>query len=528
MNAVASLPAGGREPDLHAGIASLTSLLALPALWSGRDAPAIVRTLFEALDSMLPVEAGVLVQERGGDATVQAWTGGRLLAGAELDGWDAFARFCRGQTEVTFEAGSPRGALRVARAQMSYGAVETTLWVASREADFPSAMQRTYLAAATSLAATGLNTARLNAERLAADCAKDEFLAMLAHELRNPLAPISNALNLLHAKNQPEIAYERDVIGRQVKHLSRLVDDLLDIARVARGKIELRQGPVDLAHIIAEAAETAHPLMELRRHSLSIDLPQAPQLVYGDGERLKQVVANLLTNAAKYTEPGGRIGLFVSRAGERVRIVVRDNGIGIGPELLPHVFDLFRQGKTSPDRAQGGLGIGLSLVKSLVELHGGTVRAHSAGAQRGAEFTVELPAHAQAGERKQAAEMQPAAAAAASERVLVVDDNDDAASSMARLLAMLGHEVHVAGDGTQALDLARRHAPSIALLDIGLPGMDGYELAARLRELPGAPRLVAVTGYGQPHDRARSLAAGFERHYTKPLLLDALQSLFGK
>jgi signal transduction histidine kinase len=516
-----------RDGGLGAGIASLTSLLALPALWSGREAPAIVRTLFEALDSVLPVEVGVLVREPGDKAVVQVWTGGRLLDPAELDGWDAFVRLCREQSESAFEAASPRGRLHVARARMGFGSVETSLWVGSRQADFPDAMHRTFLAAAANLAATGLAAARLDADRLAADRAKDEFLAMLAHELRNPLAPISNALNLLHIKNQPEIAYEREVIARQVKHLSRLVDDLLDIARVARGKVELQQGPVDLAHIVSEAVETAQPLIDLGGHSLSIDLPRESPLVYGDRERLKQVVANLLTNAAKYTEPGGRIALLVSRAGGRARIVVRDNGIGIEPELLPRVFDLFTQGQTSPDRAKGGLGIGLALVKSLVELHGGTVRVHSAGARRGAEFTVELPLLAPDGRAQPAAAAQPAQATPR-ERVLVVDDNRDAASSMARLLATLGHEVHVASNGEQALDLARRHAPSVALLDIGLPGMDGYELAAQLRELPGSPRLVAVTGYGQPHDRARSLAVGFERHYTKPLPLDALQSLFGK
>jgi PAS domain S-box-containing protein len=348
---------------------------------------------------------------------------------------------------------------------------------------------------------------------------KDEFLAMLAHELRNPLAPISTAAHLLQAGSHDEARARRasEVIGRQVGHLVALVDDLLDVSRVTRGLVELQPEPVDIAQVAADAIEQVRPLVEARGHRLEVALPAlAPPLV-ADRTRLTQVVANLLHNAAKYTPPGGRIALRVAAAGEQLRLEVEDNGTGIDAHLLPEVFTLFAQATRTPDRAQGGLGIGLALVRGLVELHGGTVEAHSDGPGLGARFTVTLPLAT-----PMLALAPPAPARAATcdlpSRIMVVDDNLDAARVLAELLDAMGHAVAVHDDPAVALAAANAERHDACVLDIGMPGMDGYELARRIRA-GGASAdalLIALTGYGQPQDRARSLAAGFDAHLVKP------------
>ncbi|HEU5057232.1 MAG TPA: PAS domain S-box protein [Kofleriaceae bacterium] len=356
--------------------------------------------------------------------------------------------------------------------------------------------------------------------------AKDEFLAMLGHELRNPLAPIVTALDLMRLRSGSPTSREQQVIERQVEHLVRLVDDLLDVSRITRGKVELDCRAIELHAAVVKAAEMAGPLFEQRHHRLEVDVPEEGLRLHADAARLVQIIANLLTNAARYTPPGGLVRLSARRDGDFAALSVADDGIGIEPSLLPRVFDLFVQGERSLERAEGGLGLGLTLVQNLVRLHGGTVEARSPGAGCGSEFVVRLPTIPDRG-AELAASLPPAVPATPTpRRIIVVDDNVDAADLTAVLLERAGHQVHVAHDGPGALNLAARVRPEIALLDIGLPVMNGYELADRLRASfgPAAPRLIAITGYGQGSDRERSLAAGFDDHLVKPVAPDLLLS----
>jgi signal transduction histidine kinase/PAS domain-containing protein len=385
--------------------------------------------------------------------------------------------------------------------------------------------------ALASTAATAIRNAQLyrdaelaRAQAEAANRAKDEFLAMLGHELRNPLAPIVTALELTREREGP--SRERSVIERQVEHMRRLVDDLLDVARIARGKLELDRRPLELADAVRDGLELARPLIDERRHRTQLELGAVGQYLLGDRMRVAQVVANLLTNAARYTEPGGLITLRIERRGDELALSVRDTGVGMSAELLPRVFELFAQAAQPTDRGLGGLGLGLAIVKSFVELHGGRVYARSEGPGCGSEFEVILPALA--GEALAAP--RPAAApstAPTRARILIVDDNADAADLLASALASRGYDVLVAHDPQQALALARQQVPRLALLDIGLPGMDGYELASLLRAEPGlgALQLVALTGYGQPTDRARSSMAGFSEHLVKPASTQQVQAV---
>jgi PAS domain S-box-containing protein len=365
----------------------------------------------------------------------------------------------------------------------------------------------------------------------AASQAKDEFLAMLGHELRNPLSPIVTALQLMRMRGDGAYGREGEIIQRQVDHLVRLVDDLLDVSRVTRGKIELKVEQVEMAQVTGRALEMASLLVEQRRHHLEVDVE--PGLVWeGDPARLVQVVSNLLTNAARYTEPGGRIWLRARRdSADMVEISVRDTGIGLAPEMREQVFELFFQGKRSIDRAEGGLGIGLALVRNIVELHGGTVEARSAGRGLGSKFVVRLPLHGVAGLAVPVAVVAAPATDSAPQRVLVVDDNADGANTLARLLTAHGHTVEVYHDPVAALAAIERFRPDVALLDIGLPVLDGYQLAARIHALPAGRlcRLVALTGYGQATDRARSQASGFAAHMVKPISgAEALRVVAGR
>ena len=355
-----------------------------------------------------------------------------------------------------------------------------------------------------------------------ADRRKDEFLAIMAHELRNPLAPLVSSLDVLQVSPDPETM--QNVLGilrRQVGTLVRLVDDLMDASRVARGLIELKFESVPLAEIVDGAVEIARPLMEARRQRLLLDIPDRGVRVSGDPTRLTQVVANLLNNAAKYTQHEGRIEVSVRAEGEHAVLGVTDNGSGIAPEMLAHIFEMFAQVDRSPERTQGGLGIGLSLVKRLVELHGGTIEAHSEGVNRGSEFVVRLPLAAAAGDI--AATGRPALVPTR-RRVLIADDNADAAQTLALLLTTLGQDVTIVHDGAAALERAAWLRPDVIVLDIGMPGMNGYEVARRLRAEPWGrrPLVVAMTGWGQEDDRRRSKDAGFDQHMVKPVTLDAL------
>jgi signal transduction histidine kinase/CheY-like chemotaxis protein len=362
---------------------------------------------------------------------------------------------------------------------------------------------------------------------------KDEFLAMLAHELRNPLAPIRNAVQVMRllVKNDANLVWAGDVVERQVQHMSRLVDDLLDVSRFSSGKMTLQKELTDLAGVVARAVETARPAVEAHGLQLSVGLPPERLQVEADPVRLAQVLANLLNNAAKYTPEGGRIWLTASREDGAAVLSVRDTGIGISADLLPHVFDLFTQGERALDRAQGGLGIGLTLVRSLVELHGGSVQAFSEGPGQGSEFVVRLPLAAEATAQADVpAGTDGGSIPPSARRILIVEDNRDAAQSLALLLRLQGHEVQVVHDGLAALAVAGTFCPQVALLDIGLPGMSGYEVARQLRQQPAAAEmlLVALTGYCHDEDRRRSQEAGFNAHLVKPVCLDTLHDLLAR
>jgi signal transduction histidine kinase len=364
-------------------------------------------------------------------------------------------------------------------------------------------------------------------EREDADRRKDEFLATLAHELRNPLAPIRNSVSLLRLSGAAGPAGQMwEMMDRQVSHMVRLVDDLMEVSRITRGKIELRKSVVDLAEVIAAAVETSRPLIESARHELIVEIPPQPLLVEADAMRLAQVFSNLLNNAVRYTDPGGRIGVVAGREDGRAMVTVADTGIGIAPEALPRVFDMFVQINARDSRGQTGLGIGLTLVRSLIEMHGGSVAARSAGAGRGSEFVVRLPL-AREGASLAKAGLNAARKIRGVPRVMVVDDNRDAADSLAAVLKILGAEVCVTHDGQSALDQLGAFHPAAVFLDLGMPGMDGYETARHMRARDDArgTMIIALTGWGQESDRHQTQAAGFNQHLVKPADITALRAV---
>jgi PAS domain S-box-containing protein len=347
----------------------------------------------------------------------------------------------------------------------------------------------------------------------------NEFIAMLAHELRNPLAPIRNAVHIMAQvpPGDPAQQMMRATIDRQSAHLTRIVDDMLDIARITRGSLSIDHAQLDLAEVVRHSVETTAPAIEAARHVLELDLPSEPLMVWGDAQRLAQVLSNLLNNSARYTPPGGSIAVRARAEENHAVVQVRDSGRGIEPDMIERIFDMFVQGRAPLQRIGGGLGVGLALARRLAELHGGTVEARSEGVNRGSEFTLRLPLGARDGAAQKPE--QPARRPGVARRVLVVDDNVDAASMLDMLLRSLGHETRVAHEGTAALRVAEEFRPDIVLLDIGMPGIDGYEVARRLRTLAKARpmRIVAVTGWGQEGDRERSREAGFDLHLVKPV-----------
>jgi PAS domain S-box-containing protein len=381
-------------------------------------------------------------------------------------------------------------------------------------------------------ATIAMENARLYSEVREADRRKDEFLAMLAHELRNPLAPIRNAVHILKQSGADGavVGRVREMLERQVQHMTRMVDDLLDVSRITRGKIELRKELVDLAAVVSRTVETARPLFEDRRQEFTVDLPPEPVRLEADPTRLEQVLANLLNNAAKYTDHGGRIRLSAGQEGGELVLRVKDDGVGISADVLGHIFEPFVQSDRVLHHSQGGLGIGLTLVRSLVEMHGGSVDAHSDGPGKGSEFVVRLPAlspkEKAGGVRPQDGSRKPVGATP-QRRILVVDDNVDAAESLAILLRIEGHDVRVAHDGPAALEAVEADPPDLVFLDIGMPVMNGYDVAQRLRQRPGLEHLllVAMTGWGQEEDRRRSHEAGFDHHLVKPADPEALRHL---
>jgi signal transduction histidine kinase/CheY-like chemotaxis protein len=364
------------------------------------------------------------------------------------------------------------------------------------------------------------------------DQRKDEFLAMLGHELRNPLAPIRAASDLLRIPTleRDKIRQTSEIISRQVSHMTELIDDLLDLSRVSRGLVTLDETLLDARQIVTGAVEQVRPLIDARRHRVTIRMPHGAAFVHGDQKRLVQIVANLLNNAAKYTPEGGEIGVALDADDESVRFTVSDNGIGIAPHVIGHVFDMFAQAERSSDRAQGGLGIGLALVRNLVTLHRGRVEARSEGIGKGSHFTVTLPQVADTGSVGVPVQHGAAPARQQGLRLLIVDDNDDAGQMLGMYLETAGFGVTVVQSGQAALAAAAAEPPDAALLDIGLPDMDGNELARRMRHLPHMARatLVAITGYGQDADRARTTAAGFDHHFVKPVDMESLLGVLAR
>jgi signal transduction histidine kinase/DNA-binding response OmpR family regulator len=376
-------------------------------------------------------------------------------------------------------------------------------------------------------------TKRMQAEQSLreADARKDAFLATLAHELRNPLAPIRTAASILERPGAPadKLGACRAIIARQVRHMAALLDDLLDISRVSRGKLDLKRGSVDIGGALEEAIESAQPLIAAKRHHLRYLPLEPPIRIIADRVRLIQVMTNLLTNAAKYTDEGGEITLAAHLADDGLRLDVSDNGVGISAAMLPRVFDMFTQAAGSEPRAEGGLGIGLALARGLVELHGGRVEASSAGLAQGSKFSVWLPVTALLPDAAsvRAGESGPPAARSRLRRILIADDNRDAATTLAHFLSLAGHQVVTANSGPEALVEILRERPDALVLDIGLPGMTGYEIAKRVRQEPWSTHatLIAVTGFGQDRDRRQALAAGFDHHLTKPVDPVALESI---
>ncbi len=377
---------------------------------------------------------------------------------------------------------------------------------------------------------TERTTALLESEArlLEANRRKDEFLATLAHELRNPLAPVRNAVEVLRLRGvEGEMKWASELIDRQVRAMSRLIDDLMDVSRINQGRIELRREVVDLHEVLADAIETTRPLMEESKHRLDVHLPAHPLQVNVDRTRMAQAFMNLLNNAAKYTDQGGVIELRASVNANKVLVTVKDSGIGIPTDHLESVFEMFSQVETALTRSRGGLGIGLSLTQRLVQMHGGRVSARSAGMATGSEFEVELPLAAEQRQAAAPAVEAPQPGNISELRVLIADDNQDAADTLSVLLGMMGHSVRYVNDGEAAVQVAQEFDPHLVLLDIGMPKLNGYETCKQIRVLPGGTgrTLVAVTGWGQPEDRRTSKEAGFDHHLVKPLDLQALSGL---
>ena len=524
MSALKSEPTPpAKTIDQKSFVRDLTSLLGMPAFWSGTDPDLVLRSLFEALESLLALEVcyGVAtlradkrllmlrVSQRSVSVTESAWA--PVVVFADVDP----------AAEIIRTLDIEGQALRCILLPIGHVGEVGRIVVGSSRSTFPDEQEIMTLRAALTLAGAGLQTVRLIRERDDAQRAKDEFLAMLGHELRNPLAPIVTSLHLMKLKLGGVRSPEQEIIERQVKHLKTLVDDLLDIARITKGKIDLRMETVDLGEVITAAVETVSPLIEACKHEIRVQVPRG-LMIEADPHRMRQVVGNLLINAAKYTPPGGRIEVIVAAEDGWVTIRVIDSGIGLPSELMPHVFDAFVQGRQSLARSTGGLGIGLAVVKRLVEDHRGTVSVHSDGPGRGSAFSVKLPAITVASRDSAptpAVRGRFADPQLVTGRVLIVDDNRDSTELAATALSHAGHRVDTAYSGLEALQKCARDTFDVVLLDIGLPDIDGYQVAAELRDQRSLERsrVIALTGYGHAHDHARSAQVGFDAHLVKPI-----------
>jgi len=521
--------------DNGRGIRDLMGLLVLPALWLGKDGRTVLRLMAQAVERLVPlrfsmVEASILPADAS-DAFIRI--GGSDADPEAIAQWRAASAHWPRTASIAASAGehtsTPIGPMRVIRLELGVSTQGGGAWFGSDAPDFPTFTQLAVLRAAASLAATGLQAARLEYERAEADRLKDQFLAMLGHELRNPLAPIRSGAALWQTQGVTldQIRRTGAIMERQVQHMTHLVDDLLDVSRLSAGTVALDQALLDLREVVGLAVEQSRSHIDAKRHALLLDLPDAPCTVLGDSKRLVQVVANLLGNAVRYTPPGGRITLSICATATTVGVAVTDTGIGIEPAMLGRIFEWFTQVERSTERADAGLGLGLALARKLAGLHGGTLHATSRGLGHGSRFEVMLP------KAQPAADIPPALPAQAAPaspglKVLVVDDNQDAGITIGMLLEALGHTASVAHHPYAALELAPAFQPDVFLLDIGLPGIDGYELARRLRALPGLGpfRMIALTGFGQDKDQRNAFDAGFDFHCTKPVDIAVLDKIF--
>ncbi len=516
--------------SLRRCIRELAALSALSAAWSRTDPQDIATGLADVLLRSLTQTDFIYVRVLNPAVEVLRTHRGQEGAGRTREIGRALEPLLRSGNGLTALLPNPvgEGTARLAILLMGYNGDCGFVVAGSQQKDFPTQTDRLLLTVGANQATVVLQHKRSEAAFQEMDRRKDEFLAILAHELRNPLAPLRNALRILRLKGNDDEALEqtRDMMERQLLQMVRLIDDLMDISRVTRGKVELRKERLDLGTMIQAALETSRPLIEESGHELTVTYPSEPVFLHADPTRLAQVFANVLNNAAKYTPRGGRIWLLAERQEDSVLVKVRDTGVGIPADMLHRVFETFTQVDRSLDRLQGGLGIGLALVRSLVELHGGSVEARSDGPGQGSELIVRLPVdrpprkpQAPGGDGKQLF--------TARRRILVVDDNKDSADSLAMLLTLQDNEVRTAYDGLEAVEAAAAFKPDVILSDIGMPGLDGYQAAQRIREQHHGRRvvLVAMTGWGQEEDKRRSMEAGFDFHLVKPVDLAVLDQL---
>ncbi|HKH47332.1 MAG TPA: ATP-binding protein [Thermoanaerobaculia bacterium] len=521
--------------SLRRCIRELAALSVLSAAWSRTDPQGIAESLADVLLRSLAQADFIYVRVLGpaqdlGFEVLRTHQGREAAERAREVGRSLEPLLRSGALSPTLANPIGNGTVCLAVVPMGYDGDCGFVVAGSQQPDFPNQTDRLLLGVGANQATVVLQHKRSEAILQETDRRKDEFLAILAHELRNPLAPLRNALQILRlAGNDPQILEKaHGVMERQVQQMVRLIDDLLDISRITRGKIELRKERIEVAAVIQDAVETSRPLIEAAGHELTVVYPPETTFLDADPTRVAQVFANLLNNAAKYTESGGHIRLIAERQGNEVVVKVRDSGIGIPADMLPHVFEMFTQVDRSLERSQGGLGIGLSIVRGLVELHGGSVEAHSEGPGQGSEISVRLAVHPSTANVQAAAdERRPAAPAR--RRILVVDDNRDSADSLALLLTLQGSEVRTAYDGLEAIEAAAAFQPDIVLSDIGMPRLNGYDAAQRIREQCRGRRivLVAMTGWGQEVDKRRSTAAGYDIHLVKPVELAALEQMLG-
>jgi signal transduction histidine kinase len=524
----------GETRNLRRCIRDLAALSVLSAAWSRTDPQGIAESLADVLLRSL-AQVDLIYVRVLGPARDLAFEVLRTHQGLETtDRTREFGTLlepllqCGGAPPPALANPVGGGTVHLAIVPMGYDGDCGYVVAGSQQPGFPSQTDRLLLGVGANQATVVLQHKRSEAILQESDRRKDEFLAILAHELRNPLAPLRNGLQLLRLAGDDvrTVAQTRSMMERQMQHMVRLIDDLMDISRITRGRVVLRKEPVELAAVIRDAVETSRPLIETAGHELTVIYPPEPITLDADPARVAQVFANLLNNAAKYTPRGGQIRLTAERQGSEVVVGVRDTGIGIPADMLPRIFEMFTQVDRSLERSQGGLGIGLSLVRGLVELHGGSVKAHSGGLGQGSDIRVRLPVHPPPRNAPSAAE-DGRQAAPSRYRILVVDDNQDAADSLALLLTFQGNEVRTAYDGLEAVEAAAVFEPDIVLSDIGMPGMNGYEVAKRIRQQCRGRRmvLVAMTGWGQEEDKRHATEAGYDFHLVKPVELSDLRRL---